>query len=182
MRTSDHRMILRVYDVDDSPARRPPSPGKCIYCRATGVALNEEHVILYAIGKNATILDGACCHACHKLIQRYEQEVLKKQLDVPPHYVCGEPEQARQRRGPLIAWAISLHISRFEGRLSDDDGRSVRLSARGCLVVGRLCRSRQADVAWMTWPLAMPDPSGMVGRGTTVGPGRPYLVRALAWW
>ena len=75
-------MILREYDVDNAPARRLPSPGKCIYCDAIGVALNEEHVIPYAIGKNATILEGACCDACQKIIQRYEQEVLKKQLGV----------------------------------------------------------------------------------------------------
>lgn len=75
-------MILREYDIDDAPARRLPSPGRCIYCGATGVALNEEHVIPYAIGKNATILEGACCDQCQKIIQRYEQEVLKKQLGV----------------------------------------------------------------------------------------------------
>ena len=75
-------MILREQDIDDTPARRLPSPGKCIYCGATGVTLNEEHVIPYAIGKNATILEGACCDTCQKIIQRYEQEVLKKQLGV----------------------------------------------------------------------------------------------------
>ena len=75
-------MILREHDIDDTPARRLPSCGKCIYCGATGVALNEEHVIPYAIAKNATILEGACCETCQKIIQHYEQEVLKKQLGV----------------------------------------------------------------------------------------------------
>lgn len=75
-------MILYEYDVDGTPARRLPSPGKCIYCGAYGVKLNDEHVIPYAIGKNATILEGVCCEACQKIIQPYEQEVLKKQLGV----------------------------------------------------------------------------------------------------
>ena len=75
-------MILLEHDIDDSPARRLPSPGKCIYCGASGIKLNDEHVIPYAIGKNATILEGACCEVCQKIIQPYEQEVLKKQLGV----------------------------------------------------------------------------------------------------
>lgn len=75
-------MILLEHDIDDTPARRLPPPGKCIYCGATDVALNDEHVIPYSIGKNATILEGACCDTCQKIVQRYEQEVLKKQLGV----------------------------------------------------------------------------------------------------
>jgi hypothetical protein len=75
-------MILDEHDVDRSPALRLPSPGKCIYCGAADVPLTEEHVIPYAIGKNATILEGACCEDCQRIIQPYEQEVLKKQLGV----------------------------------------------------------------------------------------------------
>lgn len=75
-------VILREHDIDRSPARRISSPEKCIYCRATGVNLNEEHVIPYAIGKNATILEAACCDDCQKIIQPYEQEVLRKQFGV----------------------------------------------------------------------------------------------------
>lgn len=75
-------MILLEYDIDESPARRLPSPGACIYCRATGVPLSEEHVIPFAIGKNATILDGACCDDCQRRIQPYEQRVLRHQLGV----------------------------------------------------------------------------------------------------
>lgn len=73
-------MILLEYDVDQSPARRLPSPGKCIYCGAAGAPLTEEHVIPFAIGKNATILEGACCDDCQKIIQPYEQRVLRHQL------------------------------------------------------------------------------------------------------
>lgn len=75
-------MILLEYDVDESPARRLPSSGKCIYCGAADVPLTEEHVIPFAIGKNATILEGASCDDCQKTIQPYEQRVLRHQLGV----------------------------------------------------------------------------------------------------
>ena len=75
-------MILLEYDVDKSLARRLPSPGKCICCGATGVKLNEEHIIPFAIGKNAMILEGACCGKCQNIILPYEQSVLRHQLGV----------------------------------------------------------------------------------------------------
>ena len=75
-------MILYEHDIDRTPARRIPSPGKCIYCGLTNVVLTDEHVIPYAIGKNATILERSCCKVCQSTIQPYEQEVLKKQLGV----------------------------------------------------------------------------------------------------
>ncbi|WP_155936717.1 hypothetical protein [Mesorhizobium ciceri] len=68
------------YNIDESRARNIPSPGKCIYCGITGVKLTDEHVIPFAIGKDATILDKSCCEVCQKIIQPYEQAVLKHQL------------------------------------------------------------------------------------------------------
>lgn len=50
-------MLLHEYDVDYDHARHFPSPGKCIYCGKSDVRLTDEHVIPYAIGKDATILD-----------------------------------------------------------------------------------------------------------------------------
>ena len=73
-------MILMEYDVDGSLARHLPSPGKCIYCKTSGVTLTDEHVIPFAIGKNATILDKSCCKVCQRIIQPYEQAVLRHQL------------------------------------------------------------------------------------------------------
>lgn len=75
-------MILMEYDIDGSLARHLPSPGKCIYCGARGIPLTDEHVIPFAIGKDATILDGSCCEVCQKIIQRYEQAVLRHQLGI----------------------------------------------------------------------------------------------------
>ena len=109
-------MILREYDVDEAPARRLPSPGKCIYCGATGVELNEEHVIPYAIGKNATILEGACCDTCQKIIQRYEQEVLKRQLGIFRAMVEA-PTRNKKDRPKSMRLALVEH---------DDEGQFLR--------------------------------------------------------
>lgn len=109
-------MILREHDIDNTPARRIPSPGKCIYCGVSNVKLNEEHVIPYAIGKNATIFEGACCDGCQKIIQRYEQEVLKKQLGVFRAMVEAPTRNKRDR-----AKSITLPLVEY-----DDAGRIVR--------------------------------------------------------
>lgn len=109
-------MILREHDIDNSPARRLPSPGKCIYCGASGVKLTDEHVIPYAIGKDATILEGACCEVCQKIIQPYEQEVLKKQLNVFRAMV-GAPTRNKRHRPQTIILPLVEY---------DDEGRTIR--------------------------------------------------------
>ena len=71
---------LSEYDLIDYPVRRVPSPGQCIYCGGKGIPLTDEHVIPYALAANTLILEKSCCIPCQRIIQRYEQEVLKKQL------------------------------------------------------------------------------------------------------
>src|SRR3546814_9351920 len=61
---------------------RLPSPGQCIYCGNSKSNLRHEHVIPYALAANTMILEKSCCETCQNVIQRYEQEVLKKQLGV----------------------------------------------------------------------------------------------------
>lgn len=109
-------MILNEYDVDVSPAQRLPSPGKCIYCGASVVELTDEHVIPYAIGKNATILEHACCDTCQKIIQPYEQEVLKKQLDVF-RAMTGAPTRNKKDRPKVIRLPLVEY---------DEQGRVLR--------------------------------------------------------
>jgi hypothetical protein len=109
-------MILLEHDIDDSPARRLPSPSKCIYCGASGIKLNEEHVIPYAIGKNATILEGACCEVCQKIIQPYEQEVLKKQLGVFRAMVEAPTRNKKDRPKSIILPLVEY----------DEQGRPLR--------------------------------------------------------
>ncbi len=73
-------MILMEYDVEGDSPRHLPSPGKCIYCKETGAELTDEHVVPFAIGRDATILDKSCCLVCQRIIQPYEQSVLRHQL------------------------------------------------------------------------------------------------------
>lgn len=73
-------MILMEYNVDGDLPRHLPSADKCIYCKKTDVELTDEHVVPFAIGKDATILDKSCCVVCQRTIQPYEQSVLRHQL------------------------------------------------------------------------------------------------------
>jgi len=112
-------MILLEYDIDESPARRLPSPGKCIYCGAVGVTLTEEHVIPFAIGKNATILEAACCEPCQKIIQPYEQRVLRHQLGVFRAMVEAPSRKKKDRpkviKLPLVEIGASGAAGRYLG-------------------------------------------------------------------
>tara|TARA_A100001391_G_scaffold49368_2_gene29703 strand:+ start:1608 stop:2492 length:885 start_codon:yes stop_codon:yes gene_type:complete len=75
-------MKLDVHELYDSNTIRLLSPGQCIYCGDKETKLRDEHVIPYALAANAMILEKSCCEICQNIIQRYEQEVLKKQLGI----------------------------------------------------------------------------------------------------
>lgn len=73
-------MKLDVHELYHSKNIRLRSPGRCIYCGHGGHELRDEHVIPYALAANTMILEKSCCETCQNIIQRYEQEVLRKQL------------------------------------------------------------------------------------------------------
>lgn len=75
-------MKLDVHELHKSKNIRLPSPSQCIYCGDTESKLRDEHVIPYALAANTMILEKSCCETCQNIIQRYEQEVLKKQLGI----------------------------------------------------------------------------------------------------
>lgn len=75
-------MKLNVHQLYKSDNIRLPSPGCCIYCGDEESELRDEHVIPYALAANTMILEDSCCEICQNVIQRYEQEVLKKQLGI----------------------------------------------------------------------------------------------------
>ncbi|WP_313808825.1 hypothetical protein [Sphingobium sp.] len=75
-------MKLNVHELNRSQTIRLSSPGECIYCGDTESKLRDEHVIPYALAANTMILEKSCCETCQNIIQRYEQEVLKKQLGI----------------------------------------------------------------------------------------------------
>lgn len=108
--------MLLEYDVDASPARRLPSPGKCIYCGVAGVTLTEEHVIPFAIGKNATILEAACCAPCQQVVQPYEQRVLRHQLGVFRAMVEAPTRKKKDRPTMIRLPFVEIRASGRPGR------------------------------------------------------------------
>lgn len=75
-------MKLEVHELRKSKNIRLSSPSRCIYCGDEESRLRDEHVIPYALAANTMILEKSCCEKCQNIIQRYEQEVLKKQLGI----------------------------------------------------------------------------------------------------
>jgi len=73
-------MKLDIFELYKSENIRLPSPGRCIYCGDDQTKLRDEHVIPYALAANTMVLEKSCCETCQNIIQKYEQEVLKKQL------------------------------------------------------------------------------------------------------
>lgn len=70
------------FDMTKGEGQRFPSLGRCIYCRSDDEELTDEHVIPYALGGNTAIFERACCVSCQRLIQPYEQRILRGQLGV----------------------------------------------------------------------------------------------------
>lgn len=74
-------MQITEYDLETREGGiRVPSPSMCIYCFRTDQPLTDEHVIPYALGANAQVLEKSCCKSCQEIIQPYEQDVLRRQM------------------------------------------------------------------------------------------------------
>jgi len=89
-------MKLDIHELYKSQNIRLPSPGQCIYCGDKETKLRDEHVIPYALAANTMILNESCCETCQNIIQRYEQEVLKKQLGIFRAQV-GAPTRSKKK-------------------------------------------------------------------------------------
>ena len=75
-------MDLQSFDMERGESKRVASPGRCIYCGEAQTKLTDEHVVPYALGANTVIFERASCVSCQRLIQPYEQRVLRGQLGV----------------------------------------------------------------------------------------------------
>lgn len=109
-------MHLTEVDLDRPAGRRIQSPGRCIYCGAPGENLTDEHVIPYALGANSLVLEKSCCGDCQKIIQKYEQEVLKKQLGTFRAQVDAPTRRRKDRPTEVRIDFVEV----------DDDGSSIR--------------------------------------------------------
>ena len=102
-------------DLDDGLSRRVPSPGRCIYCGATGVDLTHEHALPLALAGHTLVIENSCCKVCQAIIQPYEQDVLKKQLGTFRAQV-----EAPTRRPKDRATTVTMPFEEV-----DDTGRGV---------------------------------------------------------
>lgn len=102
-------MKLTEFDLEQRRSRRIPSPGRCIYCGVVGVQLTDEHVIPFALGANSLVLEKSCCSDCQKIIQKYEQEVLKKQLGVFRAQVDAPTRNRKDRPSDVIMHFVEVN-------------------------------------------------------------------------
>ncbi len=91
-------MKFDVHELYKSKTIRLSSPGQCIYCGDKETELRDEHVIPYALAANMMILEKSCCETCQNIIQRYEQEVLRKQLGIFRAQVDAPSRTRKQKR------------------------------------------------------------------------------------
>lgn len=109
-------MRLQQLDSERGDRKRIPSMGRCIYCGDTSCELTDEHVIPFALGGNTTIFEKASCKLCQRIIQPYEQRVLRGQLGV---FRARIDAPTRNKKNRITH--TTLHFCEV-----DDDGRFVR--------------------------------------------------------
>jgi len=56
--------------------------GKCIYCKKSGVALSEEHIIPYGLNGNQVLLNASCSD-CSKITSAFELDILRHTFMLP---------------------------------------------------------------------------------------------------
>lgn len=109
-------VFLKELDLAKGENRRVPSPEKCIYCGEVGAELTDEHIIPFALGQNTTVFEKACCKACQKKIQPYEQRVLRTQLAVFRTRIGAPTRNKKDRPTHQILHFIEV----------DDTGKPIR--------------------------------------------------------
>lgn len=117
---------------------RFPSKGYCIYCRAVGIPLTNEHIVPLSLG-GQHILEGASCASCADVTKRFEQDVARelwghgrisadapsrRKKKRPTHINVGHPAQVtvpyREYPPQFPFYKMSLP-GIFQGRSPDED-------------------------------------------------------------
>ncbi|MER8948296.1 MULTISPECIES: hypothetical protein [unclassified Mesorhizobium] len=133
-------MELSVFELNEGQTLRIKSPGKCIYCGSDQGQLRNEHVIPYALAANTIVLEKSCCETCQNIIQRYEQEVLKKQLGIFRTQVDAPTRRPKER--PTCADLHFVEVN-TEGQVIRDLGfRSIPIN--------------EAPIAFHLWASPLP--------------------------
>lgn len=73
-------MKFRALELSKSETEKIGPVNQCIYCGISNEDLTDEHIIPYAISGNSAILLKSSCTKCARIIQIYEQNVLRNQL------------------------------------------------------------------------------------------------------
>ncbi|WP_202325014.1 hypothetical protein [Mesorhizobium sp. 113-3-9] len=71
--------------------------------------MTDEHVIPFALGGNSLVLEKSCCSDCQKIIQKYEQEVLKKQLGVFRAQVDAPTRNRKDRPSDVLMHFVEVN-------------------------------------------------------------------------
>jgi len=158
-------MHFETFDMERGEGTRFPSIGRCIYCGDDRDKLTDEHVIPFALSGNTVIFEAACCIPCQRIIQPYEQRILRKQLGVFRARI-GAPTRNKKDR---------LATSRLHFIEVDESGVPVRDLGYRDLPID------EAPFAFSVWDLAPPR---VLGEATTEAEhvGRPwtYVQRDVA--
>lgn len=128
-------MLLSEFDFGPQNGRRVRSPGRCIYCYTASPKLTDEHAIPYALAANALVIENSCCEVCQKIIQPYEQAVLKKQLGIFRAQVDAPTRNKRDR-------PKEVELQFFE---VDSEGQPVRALGHRAIPIA------QAPVMFNLW-------------------------------
>lgn len=82
----------------DGPYTQFPSIGECIYCKATGISLTDEHVLPYAIAGHAVVFKKASCRRCAEFFTKeFEQEIISQTLN-PVRFKIGAPSRNKKSK------------------------------------------------------------------------------------
>jgi hypothetical protein len=94
--------------------------------------LTDEHVVPFALGANSIVLEKSCCTDCQKIIQKYEQEVLKKQLGIFRAQVDAPTRNKKERPSDVLMHFVEIDE---QGLMIRDLGtRSIALGAAPLMI------------------------------------------------
>ncbi|SCB13083.1 HNH endonuclease [Rhizobium hainanense] len=88
------------------------SRGYCIYCRAEGVRLTDEHIVPYSLGGNHVLRDASCDH-CAKITSKVELKIARE-LWGQARQSFGATSRRKKRKGKTQIVPDGENIGRFQ--------------------------------------------------------------------
>jgi hypothetical protein len=91
-------------------AQRYPSLGRCIFCGCTSCPRGKEHIIPYALAGDSMIFDDATCRDCEKVLNAFEQPVLRATLGNARDQL-GAPSRSKRKRKQKTPTHITFPVA-----------------------------------------------------------------------